>query len=256
MIASLGMYDRAETQPANDRLWALIRDGMRARGMMAPEALTRGEGAYWPAWQSSDLVLSQTCGFPYRARLHGHVTLLGTPDYGVEGCAPGYYRSAFVARADDPRTSLPEFSGSRFAFNEDMSQSGWAAPQTHAATLGVHLPPCLRSGGHLMSARAVAGGRADIAAIDAVTWRMITRWEPAAKALKVLALTEPTPGLPYIAASGADGAAMFNILAEAIADLAAADRDTLCLRGLTRIDPGLYLAIPTPPTPDQIAQRN
>ena len=26
-----------------------------------------------------DLVLAQTCGFPYRAKLHHHVTLTGTP---------------------------------------------------------------------------------------------------------------------------------------------------------------------------------
>lgn len=71
MIAALGMYDRAEVQPSNDRLWALIRVGLRATGLAVPDALTRGEGAYWPAWQSPDLVLSQTCGFPYRARLHG-----------------------------------------------------------------------------------------------------------------------------------------------------------------------------------------
>ena len=77
MIASLGMYDRAEAQPANDRFWALIRDGMRARGLAAPDSLTRGAGAYWDAWQSPDLILSQTCGFPYRAKLHDKVTLIG-----------------------------------------------------------------------------------------------------------------------------------------------------------------------------------
>ena len=31
MIASLGMYDRTEAQPSNDRLWALIRDGLPER---------------------------------------------------------------------------------------------------------------------------------------------------------------------------------------------------------------------------------
>ena len=89
MIAALGMYDRPETAAANDALWALIRDGLRARGMDAPEVLTRGAGAYWPAWESPDMLLSQTCGLPFRARLHEKVTLIGTPDYGVEGCALG-----------------------------------------------------------------------------------------------------------------------------------------------------------------------
>ena len=117
MIASLGMYDLAPAQPANDRYWALIRDNLRTRGLAAPEALTRGEAAYFPAWDAPDLVLSQTCGYPFRALLHARVTYVGTPDHGVEGCAPGYYRSVFVVRADDPRTGLDAFDGAAFAFN-------------------------------------------------------------------------------------------------------------------------------------------
>ena len=127
MIASLGMYDRAETAQANDNLWGLIRDRLRAEGHQAPDTLTRGSGAYWPAWEAPDLVFSQTCGFPYRARLHGTVTLIGTPDYGVAECPPGHYCSVFVARTDDDRGPLSAYSGAAFAFNDDLSQSGWAA---------------------------------------------------------------------------------------------------------------------------------
>ena len=249
MIASLGMYDRPEAQGANDRLWALIRDGMRAKGLSAPDALTRGAGAYWEAWLSPDLTLSQTCGFPYRARLHGRVTLIGTPDYGVAGCPPGHYRSVLVARADDPRATLAAFDGATLAFNEDLSQSGWAAPQTHAARLGLTLRPHLRTGGHLLSARAVAEGRAEIAAIDAVTWDMIAQWEGFATGLKVVDETDPTPGLPYISAPGADAGLMFQVVERAINALPEADRRILRLRGLVRIEPATYLAIPIPPTP-------
>ena len=141
MIASLGMYDRPQAQAANNRLWALIRDGMRAAAMPAPDTLTCGADAYWPGWTSPDLILSQTCGFPYRSRLHGHVTLIGTPDYAVAGCPPGYYHSVYLARADDPRRALAEFDSAAFAFNEALSQSGWAAPQNHAAALGLILRP-------------------------------------------------------------------------------------------------------------------
>ncbi|MBI1173263.1 PhnD/SsuA/transferrin family substrate-binding protein [bacterium] len=255
MIASLGMYDRAEAQGANDRLWALIRDGLRVRGLGAPAALTRGAAAYWPAWTSDDLTLSQTCGFPYRARLHDKVTLIGTPDYGVAGCPPGYYRSVFVARASDPREDWNEFDGATLAFNEDLSQSGWAAAQNHAARHGIALRPHRRTGGHLLSARAVAEGKAEIAAIDAVTWRMITRWEAFAHDLKVVGQTEPTPGLPYIAARGSDAVTLFDVVARAIAALTPQDRDTLCLRGLVRIPAEAYLAVPTPPTPADLGLR-
>ena len=253
MIASLGMYDRAETAAANDRFWALIRDALRAKGLAAPEDLVRGEGAYWAAWQDPKLVLSQTCGFPFRARLHDKVTLVATPDYGLEGCPPGYYASVFVARAEDGRC-LPEFRQARFAYNEALSQSGWAAPQNHAAAMGFHFATLVETGSHRGSALAVAEGRADLAALDALTWSMLQRWEPAAASLRVVARTAPTPALPYIAAKGADAETSFAALAAAVAALSAQDRETLSLRGVVRIAAARYLAVPIPPTPEQVAQ--
>ncbi|MGL4234557.1 phosphate/phosphite/phosphonate ABC transporter substrate-binding protein [Tabrizicola sp.] len=253
MIASLGMYDFGPLRGPNDRLWALIRDGLQAVGIGAPDALIRGEDAYWEAWGAPDLILSQTCGYPFRARLHGKVTYVGTPDYGVEGCPPGHYRSVFVARADDPRHSLADFDGARFAYNEPLSQSGWAAPQIHAAKLGIRLPPRLQTGGHQLSAKAVAEGQADIASLDAVTHALMQTIDPVAKALKVVAVTEPTPGLPFITAIGNDPGPIFDVLAQAIGALPAEDRTALRIKGLVRIPVPAYLAVPNPPSPEQIA---
>jgi ABC-type phosphate/phosphonate transport system substrate-binding protein len=253
MIASLGMYDFGPAMAANDRLWALIRTGLRGRGVAAPDTLTRGEGAYWPAWQSPQLILSQTCGYPFRARLQGKVAYVGTPNYGIEGCPPGHYRSVFVVRADDPRQTLADFDGAPFAYNEPLSQSGWAAPQTHVAKLGIALPPALQTGGHRLSAKAVAEGRADIAALDAVTHALMQATDPGTPRLKVVAQTDPTPGLPCITALGQNPDPIFDAVSEAIAALAPDDRATLWLTGLVRIPEAAYLAVPNPPAPDQIA---
>ena len=253
MIASLGMYDFGPAQAANDRLWQLIRDGLRGRGIDAPEALTRGEPAYWEAWQSPDLLLSQTCGYPFRAQLHGRVSYVGTPDYGVEGCGPGYYRSVFIARADDPRATLAEFDGARLAYNEALSQSGWAAPQTHAAKLGLRLSPVVQTGAHRLSAEAVAEGRADIAALDAVTFALMQEASPVVRRLKVVGMTDPTPGLPCITAFDRDPQPIFDAVSEAVAALDPLDRATLRLKGFVRIPVADYLAVPNPPAPEQIA---
>ena len=242
------MYDRPETAAANDRFWAGIRDGLRARGLAAPDRLTRGEGAYWDAWQDKTLVLSQTCGMPYRTALHGHVTLVATPDYGLPGCAPGYYTSVFVARADDPRT-LSEFRTARFAYNDGKSQSGWAAPQNHATAMGFQFLPTLATGGHRLSALAVAEGRADLAAVDALTWRMLRRYDGMVEGLREVARTAPTPGLPYISALGADTTAIQAALVEAAAALAPDDRDILSLHGIALIAADRYLAVPVPASP-------
>lgn len=252
MIASLGMYDFGPAQGANDRLWALIRTGLRGRGIAAPETLTRGEHAYWDAWQSPQLILSQTCGYPFRARLHDRVTYVGTPDYEVVGCAPGQYRSVFVVREDDPRQRLNDFHDARFAYNEGLSQSGWAAPQTHAAKLGLRLPPSVQTGAHRLSAQAVVEGKADVAALDAVTHALMQAGGQT-QGLRVIAMTDPTPGLPYITHRDRDPQPIFDAVSEAIAALPAEDRATLRLRGFVRLPVADYLAVPNPPSPEQIA---
>ncbi len=254
MIASLGMYDPPPLMAANDRFWALIRDRLRARGIAAPEALTRGEGACWPAWEAPGLVLSQTCGLPYRSRLHGRVTLVGTPDYGLEGCPPGHYRSLWVVRADDPRDRIEDFSGAVLAVNGADSQSGWAAPLNEAAARGIAFGGLLDTGAHVASARAVAAGQAALAAIDALTWAILAENGLAAPGLRVIGATPPTPATPYVAGAGADGEAAFAAVAGAIAALAPADRRRLHLRGLVRIPAADYLAVPTPaPLPMAVA---
>ncbi len=253
MIASLGMYDFGPAQAANDRLWSLVHDSLRDRGIDAPDALTRGEDAYWVAWLSPDLILSQTCGYPFRARLHDRVTYVGTPDYGVDGAPAGYYRSVFVVRADDPRDGLAAFDRARFAYNEPLSQSGWAAPQIHAARMGLRMPPVVQTGGHKLSALAVVEGRADIAALDAVTFALMQDCDPVVSRLRVVAVTDPTPGLPVITAKGRDHAPIYAALEDAIGALPPADCATLRLKGLVRIPVASYLAVPNPPPPEQYA---
>lgn len=243
-IAHLGMYERPETAGAHDRFWRAIR----AHLGHGPAALTRDVG-FWTAWQHPDLLLSQTCGMPFRTHLHDKVTLVGSPDYGLTGCPPGYYNSVFVARREDQDKALGHLAEARFAYNEPLSQSGWAAPATHAAALGITFTNLVRSGGHRASARAVAEGRADLAALDALSWDLVRKYDGFSGDLAVIDQTAPTPTLPYITAKGRDPEPLFSAISAAIGDLSEADRDLLHLRGLVRIDAADYLAIPTPAGP-------
>lgn len=254
-IASLPMYDRPELRAETDRYWALIRQALAARGIDAPAALHRGDDALMPQWENPDLILSQTCGFPYRARLHGHVHLVGTPDFGNDGCPPGYYRSILIAHRDDPRSAFAEFDGARLAYNDGLSQSGWAAPINQARLAGIHLQPGVETGGHRASTLAIAEGLADLAAIDALTWALLQEFEDMSR-IKVIGATDPTPALPYITALGQDAAAIRDAVAEAIAGLSPADRTRLRLRGIVDIPAQVYLTVPIPPSPEQIAQEN
>ena len=246
MIASLMMYARPELDGALGRYWALIREGLRARGLQAPERLSN-EVPPFDVWQSPDLVLSQTCGMPYRTLLQDKVQLVGTPDYGLEDCPPGYYRSAIVVRADDPRDRLEAYRDARFAYNESLSQSGFAAAYQVAQAAGFWFADRVQSHGHRNSAIAIAEGLADIATLDAMTWRLIRRHDGFADKLRVLGWTGPTPGLPYITAGTTDPAPVAAAVRAAIAALEEADRAALCLRGLVAIPGQEYLAIPNPP---------
>ena len=242
MIATLPMYDRPETAAANDALWRAIR----TRLGFGPDHLTRPDDP-WPLWQSPDLLLGQTCGLPYRARLHDRVQLVGTPDYGLEGCPPGYYCSVFIARSAN--TTLQDLSGQRFAYNESLSQSGWAAPCLHMTGLGLEFGPLLATGAHRASALAVAGGSADFAALDALTWELIRDHDDFAAGLHPVAVTTPTPGLPLITAPGNDAGALHDAVSHAIASLPLPTRTCLHLRGLVRIPAADYLTMPTPASP-------
>ncbi|OBY27933.1 phosphate/phosphite/phosphonate ABC transporter substrate-binding protein [Leisingera sp. JC1] len=250
MIAHLGMYDRPETAAANDKLWAEIRKHLSG----GPDELTRGAD-FWQVWKSPDLLLSQTCGCPYRTRLYGEVELVGTPDYGLPGCEPGYYNSVFVARQEDAGQPISAFGGRRFAYNESLSQSGWAAPMVHLHDRSILPGALVETGGHRLSAEAVAEGRADFASLDALTWELIREHDAFAAGLCEIERTEPTPTLPYITALGRDTGELFTAIETAIRELDAETKACLHLKGLVQFTPSDYLAVPTPPGPVLTEQR-
>jgi ABC-type phosphate/phosphonate transport system substrate-binding protein len=241
VIAHLGMYD---VPKANAIFWSLVR----ARLGYGPQDLSQ-ETDYWSVWQSPDLLFSQTCGYPYRAKLHGKVQLIGTPDYGLADCPPGYYCSVIVARADDPRNTLKEFDGADFAYNEPLSQSGWAAPVQHMLNKGIRPGKLHKSGAHAASLQMVAGGLADFAGIDAVTYNML-RTSDFMTHIKIIERTPPTPGLPFITGQQFDPKEIFTAVLAAIEDLEDHTRAALSLCGLCRIPAQAYLSVQTSPVPE------
>jgi ABC-type phosphate/phosphonate transport system substrate-binding protein len=243
VIAALPMYDWPETRPATDRYWQELRRALAAEGVAAPKTLDRTTP---PAsvWEHPDLVLAQTCGLPYASHLRGRVTLIGAPDFAVPGCPSGFYRSAIVVRLEDPRDRLAAYRGEAFAFNERQSQSGFAAMARHAGSPGAVFGRLVETGAHATSAAAVAEGSAGIASLDYVSWRLIRRFRPeVATRLRVLMLTDPTPGLPYVTAAGREPAPMRRAIARAIAALDPTSRSTLGLAGFVPLADADYTMI-------------
>ncbi len=242
MIATLPMYDRVETAAANDMLWALIRDELG----FGPSELTRSDDL-WDMWTAPDLILAQTCNLPYRLRLHGKVQLIGSPDYQLPGCPPGYYNSVLIARTDDTR-ALPDLLGARVLINQTHSQSGFAALWYHATNLGLAPNVTAETGGHVRSALAIAKGDGDLAAIDAMSWRLIKRHDPHAARLREVTRTAPTPATPFITSLGQSPAMIRDALQRAIVRLDQKTRETLSLYAVCALDESTYLDLPNPPT--------
>lgn len=272
MIASLPMYERKGETLWHDDLWSEIRDRLRATGIDAPDRLTRS-GDPWSDWQSNDLLLSQTCGLPYRASLHKHLTLVGAPALWVPdtfepedatlassrptALPPGKYYSVIVARADDTRRDFLDFAGARLAYNDALSQSGWGLMHAHANKQGVTFGSGVLTGSHRASALAVVKGRADIAAIDVATWYGPLKNDRWTSYLKIVDRTALSPALPYVTAFPDLVAPLFDALKGAMAYPYKEKDDLPCLQdvlniapeGVVPADPQAYAAISLPPAP-------
>ncbi|MCC3859736.1 phosphate/phosphite/phosphonate ABC transporter substrate-binding protein [Pseudemcibacter aquimaris] len=235
MLANLPMYDRPELRDAHEEFWTLIRDNLRTAGVHIPDEMSWDAGEI-ECWTDPFFYFSQTCGKPYREKLHETVTLIGTPDYGLQGCPPGYYRSAYVVHKTDDRYNLDDHKKSKFAYNDENSQSGYHVTNDYFENK-------ICSGSHINSAKMVANGDAEIAAIDALSLKLIKEYDDFAGDIKVIAWTEPTPGLPYIAYKGADQNAFYSAISTAITALPDETREKLHLNGIVFIPKETYLAV-------------
>lgn len=252
MIASLPMYLRPETQPAHDALWALTRDALRDHGCVAPDALAHTAPVF-ATWTRPDLLLGQVCNLPYNVHFRSSTARIGTSDYALPDAAPGQYYSLLVVREDDPRTTPFAFSNATLAINERDSHSGWGAPWGYARDHGFAWARAIETGAHARSAAAIAAGHADIAAIDAISWRMIQRYDACAQRLRVIGRTKPSPGQTLITARAHDPAPIRAALAAALVALPQVYAHALMLRGLVALEDTAYDAVARPPSPPTAA---
>jgi ABC-type phosphate/phosphonate transport system substrate-binding protein len=241
-VASLMMYDQPDrVRSANDALWIAIRDRLRAKGFAAPDALDRS-GEYHSYWLRPDLVFAQTCGYPYVSELKGKVRLVATPAFSYSGGNGAKRASFIVVREDSPAQSLEDMRRQRAAINDWGSNSGMNLLRIAVAPLagGEHFfSGVVVTGGHLASIAAIREGRADVAAIDSITWGLHARHAPDKIAgVRIVGETPMGPGLPYITrldASDAEVAALRGAISDALSDPAL--KDTVDVLGMTGIEP-------------------
>lgn len=158
-------------------------------------------------WRRSDLLLGQTCGYPYMTQLGDDVTLVATPWFDFAGCEGSDYSSVIVVRGDSGMHTLADARGRVAAANEPHSNSGMNLLRHAVASLahdGRYFGQVKWSGSHVASLNMVRGGLADIAAIDCVTYGYIREEYPdSLQGLEILQYSTLAPGLPLIAARAA-----------------------------------------------------
>jgi ABC-type phosphate/phosphonate transport system substrate-binding protein len=232
-VMSLPMYDWAEVREATDR-WAggLARHLGEAGAAGIENSLVR---AFDPraAWRRSDLVLSQTCGYPLTHEFAGLLKLVATPNYRCDGCEGPRYRSILFARSGDSVRAPRDLEGRRAAFNSRDSMSGMLALKLVIAPLAGRqrfFAGAIETGGHVQSLEAVARREADVCAIDCVTVALARRYRPSIlEGLVEIARSPPVPALPYVATadtSARDLTRLRQAIRAAVAD--AQLNDTRC----------------------------
>ncbi|WP_312212901.1 PhnD/SsuA/transferrin family substrate-binding protein [Pseudescherichia sp.] len=193
------MYDLY--RPDSEALIQAVQDLLAARGVAVTPV--------WPQedllthWQSDDLLLSQACGYPLVTRLT-EVQTVGCFHYSAPGCEGIRYRSLLVVRQSDRHKTLADFRGSRAVCNAPDSQSGYNVFMQMVAPLaqsGNFFNDVIFSGSHRQSLVEIGEGRADIAAIDCVTFALLQRHAPQLiSELAVIGASPAAPGLPLITA--------------------------------------------------------
>ncbi|MES2740299.1 MAG: PhnD/SsuA/transferrin family substrate-binding protein [Pseudomonadota bacterium] len=186
------------------QLWDALRARLRQAGMAGVPAQLSAPHDLPEHWQDPHLLLSQACGYPVATLLRDKVTVLGALHFDVPGCDQSRYSSTLLVRGEHAGKCLEQMRGKVAVCNERHSQSGYHALRSAVAPLareGRFFAAVKLSGAHRHSARMVAHGQADIAALDAVSADLLRRQEPAVFAQLVsIGFTAPMPGLPLITA--------------------------------------------------------
>ncbi|NRH40534.1 PhnD/SsuA/transferrin family substrate-binding protein [Pseudomonas sp. MS15a(2019)] len=242
-VAALTMYvEPAEVRDAYRQLAEAVALRLGATLESAPEEL--------PAlWSHPELLLAQTCGYPWATRLRGQVRLVAAPRYRFEGCNEAEH-CAFILVPDAlDVASLADLRGKRVALNGLDSNSGMNLLRLAVAPLaerGRFFGEVIVSESHANSLALLQQGHADVAAVDAVTYGYLQRAQPERVAgLRLLQRTRPSPALPFITAASRSDAEV-EALRGALSDSLVADptlAECLAIEGFTAVDEATYLPL-------------
>ena len=237
-VASMPMYDMAETRAAHDSLWAGLARNLRAAGVgEVPDTIVHGR-PLGELWDDPGLFFSQCCGYDIVNRYAGTLRAIATPRYAAPGCGGADYASVIIVAQANRASDVREMRGTVCAINGLESHSGMNALRALVAPAsrgGRFFSEVKITGTHTASIALVRDGGADVAAIDCVTHALIGRYRGEALAgTRVLGWSDPAPAVPYVTRAGLDE--------DTLARMPAAIVRTFAEPGLSAARDALFLA--------------
>ncbi|WP_295518888.1 PhnD/SsuA/transferrin family substrate-binding protein [uncultured Pseudomonas sp.] len=242
-VAALTMYvEPAEVRDAYRQLAAAVALRLGSSLEPAPEEL--------PAlWTHPDLLLAQTCGYPWATRLRGQVRLVAAPRYNFDGCVGAEHCAFILVPETLDASSLADLRGKRVALNGLDSNTGMNLLRHAVAPLaerGRFFGEVIVSESHANSLALLQQGHADVAAVDSVTYGYLQRAEPGRVAgLRLLQRTRSSPTLPFITASSRSDAEV-EALRAALNDTLVTQPELariLAIEGFAAVDESTYLPL-------------
>ena len=202
LTASLPMYNLPEMAGRNAAFWEALSKEMRAQKLASiPPDLVFSRAAV-PDAIGSEVLFSQTCGYPLQTIYSGQFAFLGVPTYDFPGCGPSTHRAFVIVGKESPYRTIEDLRGARFALNSIHSNSGMNLPRLLLARQGIKAPffgTVVVTRSHTESIRQVQAGDLDAASIDCVTYGFFKELCPdKVSAIRVLAETPESPAIPFV----------------------------------------------------------
>lgn len=248
-LATLSMYDWPEVSHAIDVLWSHLQNQLTQRNIAAPLKVDRDTNPI-ALWSKPELIVGQTCGWPYANYLKEQVTPFARFDYDLPDCPAGDYNSVYIGHDDDDFDHLKSAKAFEFvekiAMNSDDSQSGFHVFSEITGKLAedsIAKEKRVVTGAHRNSISAVANGDANIAAIDAVAFELAKHYEPeAVSKIVVLRNSKPKPGLPIITSKDNEHLVplLFEAVQEGVRETPQDVLETLLIKGVVHAKPSDY----------------
>jgi ABC-type phosphate/phosphonate transport system substrate-binding protein len=201
--AALDWYELPETRAVHDRLWRHLARHLRVAGVEpVPDALSRPDDPH-ESLSRDDLTLAQICGYVTGGVGRDRLAPIATLHYAAADCDGPHYRSLIAVRRAAGIERFDQLAGARAVINDPLSHTGCNTLRIRVAALTADpfFGSISTTGSHVASLDWLCAGRADVAAIDCITWALLARYRPAAlDGLTVLERSPLAPSPPLVTA--------------------------------------------------------